>query len=267
MNQKLRQNSYTVNTNKSLMKITLILALFSFGYSFSPVDNSVENLASYRAQIYQSYLKNDINSWAQTLAKLEVYVNNNPSRKALYELGLAQYGLIGFYRELGKREIAISLMNKTEDTVDKMLEVDEDWAIANCFKGGLLGLETEFYPAKVVYLGPRALSYYEDGEDLGPNSPEVNVELGNLAYHAPEMFGGDKNEAIEYFKKAIRLFDANPSLKQDNWLYLHAYAWLGQAYVSVGKKGEAEKTYTKLRAYEPGFTYLDRVLLPELRKQ
>lgn len=249
------------------MKITLILALFSFGYSLSPVQTQEESLSSFRAKIYQSYVKSDITSWGQTLEKLEVYVKNNPSKEALYELGLAQYGLIGFYRELGKREIAIRLMNQAEDTVDEMLEMDENWAIANCFKGGLLGLETEFYPAKIIYLGPRVLSYYGDGKELGPNSPEVWVELGNLAFHAPEIFGGDKAEAAKHFQKAIRLFDAQPEHKTNNWLYLHANAWLGRSYVALGKKAEAEKTYAKLRAYEPNFSYLDRVLLPELRKQ
>ncbi|MEL7533727.1 MAG: tetratricopeptide repeat protein [Bacteroidota bacterium] len=247
------------------MKITLILAVFSFGFSFLPVEVPQEDLSSYRARIYQSYIQNDIASWEKALTGLEDFVNGNPNKAGLYELGLAQYGLIGFYRELGKRETAISLMNQAENTVDKMLELNENWAIANCLKGGLLGLETEFYPAKIVYLGPRALSYYDDGKELGPSSPEVCVELGNLAYHAPEMFGGDKMEAVQYFQKAIRLFDANPSLKKNNWLYLHAYAWLGRSYVALGKKEDAKTTYNRLRAYEPGFTYLDRVLLPELR--
>ncbi len=247
------------------MKISLILSIFCLGFNFPSQELIKVDLASYRAKIYQSYVKNDINSWGRTLAALESYVENNPTKEGLYELGLAQYGLIGFYRELGKREMAIKLMNKAEDTVDKMLDVNEDWAIANCFKGGLLGLETEFYPAKIVYLGPRALSYYDDGKELGANSPEVWVELGNLAYHAPEMFGGDKEKAARYFEKAISLFDSKPALKNNNWLYLHAHAWLGRAYVALGKKSEAEATYNRLRAYEPGFTYLDRVLLPELR--
>ncbi|MEM6347459.1 MAG: tetratricopeptide repeat protein [Bacteroidota bacterium] len=247
------------------MKTSLILAVFCLGFSFTSQQTKQADLGAYRANIYQAYVKNDVNSWGKTLADLEIYVQNNPSNAGLYELGLAQYGLIGFYRELGKREKAITLMNKAEDTVDKMLAVDENWAIANCFKGGLLGLETEFYPAKVVYLGPRALSYYDDGKELGPNSPEVWVELGNLAFHAPEMFGGDKEKAAQYFKKAISLFDAKPNLKKNNWLYLHAYAWLGRAYLALGKKSDAEATYNRLRAYEPNFTYLDRVLLPELR--
>lgn len=220
----------------------------------------------YKALFYAYYVKNDFQQWAQTLSKLEAFVARNPNRTHLYELSLAQYGLLGYYRESKQTEKGVALLRKAEKTVDKMLALDEKWAFANCLKGAMLGLETEFYPAKVVYLGPRALAYYDDGRELASNQPDAYVELANLAYHAPAVFGGDKEEAVTYFKKAINLYDQKPALKQNNWQYLHSLAWLARSHMALGDKSAARETIDKLRRYAPNFHFLNSVLVPELER-
>ncbi|MEL6589542.1 MAG: tetratricopeptide repeat protein [Bacteroidota bacterium] len=242
------------------MKFIPTILLMCIAVLPSSAQNSIQE---YKALFYSYYVKNDFQQWAQTLTKMETYVARNPNRSHLYELSLAQYGLLGFYRESKQTDKGVALLRKAERTVDKMLALDDKWAFANCLKGAMLGLETEFYPAKVVYLGPRALSYYGDGRELASNQPEAYVELANLAYHAPEVFGGDKEEAVAYFQKAIKLYDQNPALRQNNWQYLHSLAWLARAHIALGNKTAAGETIDKLRRYSPNFHFLNSVLVPE----
>ena len=79
------------------------------------------------------------------------------------------------------------------------------------------------------------------------------------------MWGGDLDEAIAAYEKAIQLYESNPAALQFNWMYLDTMAFLGQA---LAKKGQSEKAiaiYEKALKAEPEFGWVKFVLLPKAK--
>jgi tetratricopeptide (TPR) repeat protein len=47
----------------------------------------------------------------------------------------------------------------------------------------------------------------EIASEIDPNNPRVYFLLGQQAYNTPEAFGGSKKKALQFYEKAITLFD------------------------------------------------------------
>jgi tetratricopeptide (TPR) repeat protein len=89
---------------------------------------------------------------------------------------------------------------------------------------------------------------------------------GSSKLYTPTTFGGDPNEAIEYFTKSIDLYEQqNDTIS--NWLYLDTHAFLGMAYEKVGKTKEAITTYEKALVIEPNYKWVASNLLPSAKKK
>ena len=69
---------------------------------------------------------------------------------------------------------------------------------------------------------------------------EYSCLKGIGAVNTPPMFGGDKDEAIEAFDKAIIAF-SNDEYSSYHWGYAEAYTWRG---LLMQQRGETKKAVT-----------------------
>jgi tetratricopeptide (TPR) repeat protein len=233
----------------------LLLSAPSFGQLVNPA----------MRQVYESYLNDDLEAWAAAVSVLEKDHSLNGSN--LYELTLAQYGLLGGYLVKGEgyEDKFSALLDKASFRAERLLNYPDYQAEAHAFMGAMVSMRIEKSPMKGLYLVSESKDHIAQSLALGPDKPEGWIEKANLRFHAPRLFGGDNDEAIECYEHAIQLFDQQPWLKADNWLYLHALAWLGQAYEKAGKNEQALMAYRKALAHAPNFRLVRDDFLPKLK--
>lgn len=81
------------------------------------------------------------------------------------------------------------------------------------------------------------------------------------------MFGGNISEAIHCYKKGVKLYEKKPGDHKNEWQYINALAWLGNAYAKNEQYDKALKTYEKALEVEPGFNWVKYDLMKNLKEK
>lgn len=246
---------------KKYLRICYCITVCSI-FSECVAQNMERNRANSR--IYHSYASNEYAGWLEGINDLQQISRNSPGTAILLDLCIAKYGLVGYYLSLNSKKEAEALLEETLTLALNLEKSEPGLAEVHAVLGGLYGLKIALSPAKAVYLGMRSTRYLEKAIELNPNSPIAWIEMANSKFHAPPLFGGSMDLAAGYFAKAIALYDKVPANKKQGWHYLHALAWLGQAYEKNKQPSKAKAVYLKALSFEPQFTWVRDKLLPSL---
>ncbi|MEM7371318.1 MAG: tetratricopeptide repeat protein [Bacteroidota bacterium] len=243
-----------------LLLISILIPLMGFGQQ--------TEIEQARQKIFQSYLIDDIQGWKKGIEEMEAEAKKSfrPSSEILYQLALAEYGLIGNCLTNATCDDVDERVKKAESYLEDLLDTSKPSAKAKALYGGFLAIKIKIHPAKAIYLGPRSASYIEESVKQNPNEPAAWVEMGNFRFHAPSLFGGDVEEAIECFDKAVDLFDKQTPSERTSWLYLHARVWKAKALEMTDSLEEAMDIYQNILEEYPNFTWISEELLPELQR-
>lgn len=222
-----------------------------------------------REHIYQGYITGEYNHWKSGLSILNTLNNRFRGKNStvLYELAVAQYGLIGYHLANDQEDKVNLLIKQCERNGNKLLDFKETAAAAHALLGGLMGIKMDISPAKALFIGPQSMTHIEKSTKLGPQNPAAWLETANMRLHSPALFGGSTDEAIKCYKKSINYFNQQTDKERRCWLYLHAQAWLGKAYEKKGQYQQAITTYENALAYEANFGWIKDELLPAAQKR
>lgn len=217
-------------------------------------------------KVYESYLTDNRQLWREGIQELQASFRSSgyTDGRTLYELVLAQHGLIGALYEDSPRnhDELEKLLEQAEKHAKRLLNFPEYKSQAHSFMGAFYSIQVGLNTMKAVYLGSKIEGHYKSAARINPNDPTSWLEKGNLRFHSPAIFGGSNQEAIRLYAKAVELFDQQPDLRKHNWHYLHAMASLGKAYQKAGQKEKAIAMYNKAIAFENRFRYVREELLP-----
>ena len=89
--------------------------------------------------------------------------------------------------------------------------------------------------------------------------------MANYKYHTPYLLGGNIDEAIEYYRYAIRLFELTNQTK-NNWQYINTMVWLVISLDRNGESSEAKKVLEEVLKKEPDFYWVKNDLYPKVLK-
>lgn len=243
--------------------------MFCLVVSFNPIATFSQNqvVSSTRNMIFEAYQKGNSPLWRQAITQLEQQKDFLSQTDLAYELALAKYGLIGYCLATESCQDVDDLIDETEEHLDYLLDQDKVLAKSKAMYGALLAMKIGLNPAKAIYLGPRSSSYIDGAVKLNPQSPEAWVEMGNMRFHAPALFGGDLDESIACFEKAAALFEQGSQIDRINWLYLHALVWAAQGYEKKEEWIKALNIYQKIHSTYPDFVWVSEELLPAIRSK
>ena len=223
------------------------------------------SLVQVQTQVRQAYVLNQPDQLRQAVRALAADPQPNSDSWQSQSL-LAQYQLVGRCLETEDCDDVEALLLAAEKQVEAWLSREPTSAEAHVMLAGFLGMRINYSPSRAIFLGPKSLKHLEKAEQLNPNEPQLWVEKGNYAFHAPSWFGGDKKKAEAHFQRASDLYAQLP-LAEQSWLALYAGVYLAKSQLANGKTQAAIATYEKLLQQEPGFWWVKTVLLPEVRKQ
>ncbi len=244
--------------------IILAIALLLIPALTLPGKDSDRYAASYNDMIYEAYVYDKMHQWEEAVPKMKQQYRKSPSDSLLYDLLLAQYGLIGYYLEEDMDEKAGEQLAEAEGFL-KDLEQAEGYEVQHLlFEASFKAFHINLRPRRGIRLGPQSERLIDEALELDNSYPRGHLEKGNMLFHAPRLFGGSKKKSAEHYARAIALWDKN---LPDNhrWLYLSTLVSLAKARKETGDLDQAIATLEKALEYEGEFRWVRNELLPEYR--
>jgi len=89
--------------------------------------------------------------------------------------------------------------------------------------------------------GARSMKYHNKAQEMDPRNVLTVIGVGTDKMFAPSAFGGDVNQAVALFTKAVEMAPSSPL----------GHVWLGRAYVKLKKHDVARQHFEKALALEP----------------
>ncbi|MFP4288557.1 MAG: hypothetical protein ACLFQS_04810 [Bacteroidales bacterium] len=219
-----------------------------------------------REQLYESYILGEMDDWEQTIIEMERHYKQLPFSEYLYDLLLSRYGYIPYCLDNGKKEKAREHLSKAEKELEDLFKYNQYKSEAYSLRGAFLAFRISLSPLSAVRLGPRSYKAIDNAVETDSQDPTAWMEMGNTRFYTPSTFGGSKQEAAEYYERAIELFekDLKPNQK---WLYLNTLTGLAKSYQYLDKNNLSISIYEKALRFEPRFKWVKEELLPEAKKK
>ncbi len=247
-------------------KTTILFGLLLLTVGLFEAQGSNNDIEELREQLYESYILGEMDDWEQTMEEMERHYKQLPFSEYLYDLLLARYGYIPYCLDTDQKDKARKYLNKAEAELEDLFKYDQYKSEAYSLKGAFLGFRISLSPLSAVRLGPRSYKAIDNAVEADPQDPTVWMEMGNTRFYTPSAFGGSKQEAAEYYQRAIDLFekDLKPNQK---WLYLNSLTGLAKSYQYLDKNHLSIRVYEKALRFEPRFKWVKEELLPEAKKR
>lgn len=264
-------NSQTVEQSKKiniermrvLLKAVFVIIIAMAACLPLGAQSGVEGLQN---RIYAAYVSGDMVSWERTVKDMESLYSRQSTNSLLYDILLAQYGLIGYYLGTDQKSKASACLKSAEDNLKRLSQVRAYANTSRVFESAFLAFRISLQPLRAVQLGPRSYRLIDQAIEADPNYSRAWIEKANAAFYTPSMFGGNKVGSIEYYQKAIRLLE-NSMPNNHRWLYLSTLLALANAYAETGDLPNAIRTTEKALAFEPAFVWARDEVLPRYRNQ
>jgi len=241
---------------KFLKSITIYFVVLQAVF-FIPLSASEgQSIADFRTRVYNSYVEGRMNDWKTVLNEMEQVYERTGSDEMLYELLMAQYGYIGFCLKEEKKKEASILLGKARANLEILRLENPGNAEFLALEGAFLGYEMGLHKLKAMVLGPKAKDKIDEAVDRNPGLVRTLLEKANQLYFSPKIVGGDIDQAIEYYKKAISKIESQPMYLKQNWVYVNSLLVLAQAYEKKGNSAYACAIYEKIMEYDPDIKWV-----------
>ncbi|MDD4778761.1 MAG: hypothetical protein PHV53_10805 [Fermentimonas sp.] len=215
-----------------------------------------------RETIYRSYISNDMASWKIIIDAMHNESSKNNEREL--ELLNYEYGYIGWCIGNKRKSEARLYLNRSIERLGRLRKVNYRVPILDAYDSAFLGFQIGLANLKAPRLGPRSLDFAKKSVATVENNALGLIQLGNIYYFMPPLFGGSKEKAIEYYLRAEKLMAADG---YGDWNYLALLVQLAGALEETGKIDKAGSFYLKALSYEPGFSWVKDELYPAFTKK
>jgi tetratricopeptide (TPR) repeat protein len=243
-----------VQAKESIMRLLLFIGFFSISLLTLGMD--------YQSRIYQAYLDGEMNRWKYLMQEMESTYQETSDLKLLEELVEAQYGYVAYCISVKRKKEARKVLNSALNHLDILIGQQPQNARFYTMQGALFGLKGILEPVRILKHAHASYKSNQIAYKLNPFEPHVWMEKANREFYAPSILGRSKLKAIPHYRKAVRLFEANPHQIEQNWIYLNCLAGLGLAYEHDGQWAQAANVYEKLLELEPTFRWIRDELYP-----
>ncbi|MFC2086959.1 tetratricopeptide repeat protein [Bacteroidota bacterium] len=242
-----------------MLRIIIFASVFLFSLFPLYAIHGHENI---RNAFYQAYINNDVE---EISVELDFRLKSIRENEITDDILLVEYGLIGYYIGNEKFDKARFLLTRTKLHVSWLQSVYPENSLYLALQGASCGFEIGMDWRKAFYLGPGSLELINNSIELNTNSPYGWIEKANAEYYEPKMLGRREEIAVEYYTKAIYLFEKFQHTK--NWMYLNTMVQLGKLHTELGNYTKAYEIYSRLLDIEPDFLWVKNELLPKVKNQ
>lgn len=239
-------------------KIVITILLFTF------VPELYAETSTVRKTIYNTFINREMSKWGNIIRTLET---GKPLTTVDQKLELISYyyGYIGHLIGKKQNDQAEPMILKGEKLIQQVLQASPKNATAYAYKGSFLGFHIAINKYKSLRLSSESMTYIDKACELDPQNAQALIDKGNMLYYSPRLFGGDKEEAITFYLKGVKILEKNKDTDQ-NWVYLNLLTTIALAYDKINKPKEATLTCEKILRKEPNYKWVRDVIYPKLQR-
>ncbi|MFZ4724557.1 MAG: tetratricopeptide repeat protein [Paludibacter sp.] len=242
--------------NSNYYSIQLLLKIFLICFT-----SELSAESAYKKTIYNGFINREMEKWGPVIQTIET-TNPPTTLETKLELIDYYYGYIGYLVKKKQYSIAEKLLVKGEILINQVIKQSPKNATAFSYLGAFIGYRIAISKFKAIYLGSQSTFYVNKAYELDPKNIQVNIDKGNILFFSPRIFGGDIEEALKYYLKAVKLIEINKTTSQ-NWAYLNVLTNIGMAYEKLDQPHNAKLTYEKILSHEPNFYWVKVDLYPK----
>ena len=170
-----------------------------------------------RSSTYQAYLDSNIDKWETALNEDQV---KPLSLESQYDRAIAIFGYAGLCIDSKEKKRAKAYVHELHDITSELLNQQPQNPKIMGIHAASLGFKLIYQPHKMMKLGHQSVRLMEAARKIDDRCPEVLVQLGNQSWVMPRVFGGDKEEAMHYYRLAITHLEKNQEQIVENWHYI-----------------------------------------------
>lgn len=227
--------------------------------------------ASYKSDIYKSYIYGDMVNWKQIIDKMErdkltlspVTAQSN----YILELLNYQYGYVAWCLGTDREDEAVEYLDLAENNVEILEERKFNMSMVNGYKAAFYGYRIGLNNFKAPFYGSKSFKCAENAINLNKKNPFGYIQYANIQFYMPPTFGGSKMEAINYYKKAEVLMEQNKQETLNDWNYINLLTTIANSYVEVKQLENAKLYFEKILKFEPNCQWVKNTLYPQLMKK
>ena len=239
---------------KKRFAILTILLAFSF----------FKLVAQYKQNIYNAYINSNMDKWKVIIDEMEE--KQSKSDAFLLELINYQYGYIGFSLENNDKKQVKTYLKLAESNLEKLEKTSLFPSYVNAYKSAFYGFTIQLNKLKAPFAGPKSISAAEQSMEQNPDNPFGFIQYANAQFYMPPLFGGSKQEAIKYYKKAQTIMEKDPIEMRNDWNYLNLLTNLVESYIEIKEYDKAEEYFQLILKVEPNFLWVKNELYPTFIK-
>lgn len=218
--------------------------------------------ASWRSEIYSAYIGNNMSRWKQVIDNMEI--SGEKTDSFLLELVNYQYGYIAWCLGNNREEEAKQYLDKAESVLETLRSDSRHLSIVHAYKSAFYGYRIALARIAAPLLGPRSIESAREAVRLDPGNYLGYVQLGNIEFYMPSVFGGSKKEALEHYLIAEKLLAGTSGPKLPDWNYLSLLTVIAQSYTYTGDLQSAKKYLELILRVEPEFLWVKNELYPQV---
>jgi tetratricopeptide (TPR) repeat protein len=248
----------------------LFMALFLLGavplINAQPVDALI---SEGKMLLYKADVEFDLTSYIKARGMFErVLAADKENYLANYFLAYTDYKAAVYFMQKRDEQQFINHVDSATEILKSLISDNDSDAEVISLLGTVYGIQVSMDPGLGQSKGAQNIALTSKALGISPNNPRVLLQKGISKYSTPEFFGGSKEEAMDYFKNSISLFEnTDEGDSKIDWGYLDALAWLGKSQTQLGDYDAAISTYNKALQNEPNFSWVKNGLLPAVQEK
>lgn len=196
-----------------------------------------KDLAYYQCAFFESYRMGNMAPWPGLIAEMEQVKSTDLLWQT--EMVKAMYGLVGYQLGMRKNDLAKTYIAKADHCLEDLLDDHPRNAQLHSLISAFYGYKIAVSFYKAPFLGPKSMYHVEKAIELDPAEPMGYIEKGNSLNYRPVVFGGDKIEALNCYRKALNLIESRNNPKCD-WQHLLLRAFILKSLYETNQTSEAE---------------------------
>lgn len=224
--------------------------------------SAAELKADFRSEIYSAYINNRMEMWKNVIDRMEAI--KMKSNEQILELVNYQYGYIGYCLGFDKKDEARKYLDIAFINIESLEKAKYNPSMTNAYKAAFYGFRISLNKLSAPVNGIKSRDHAKTALELDTENFFGYVQYGNTLFYMPAAFGGSKKEALDYFLKARKILERNPSDLKGNWNYISLLVLVGQTYYYLDDYETSKEVYDEILSIEPGFLYVKDVLYPKL---
>ncbi len=218
--------------------------------------------ANYKSEIYDAYVNNHMANWKSIIDKMHGAKQKNS--EFILELVNYQYGYIAWCVGNHKSDEARKYLAQAENYLSILEKNPKNLSLVNAYKSAFYGYRIGLNKLLAPTLGRRSLDCANLAIELDKENPYGYIQLGNIQFYMPPVFGGSKKVALGHYLKALKIMEKNAAGVFENWNYMNLLISIAQSYYYLGDYVTSKYYLEKTLKIEPGFKYVKNELYPKV---